>query len=377
MLCSPQAAHEIQEAEFPYQRGGLEDDATVHFGDPGATVHEHDRDLLDPESTLPAAKRHLDLESVPLGADPVERNALERAPAEALETPGRVGERHAGDEARVHVRAVREDEPRQRPVDDGDAVQVARAQHDVGILRGLEELADGVGVVREVGVHLEHELGAVRERVAEPVPVRRAESELPRAPDQVDARRLRLPRLHESRGPVGRAVVHHQHVQSVREPQQALQQRIDVVTLVVGGDDHRLLHQGAAPWAGSASGAYTGARRESHHPAPTSSRATPALASDSQNPTWNVRDSYRNTTLCRPSGTATARSRWSARRRVAARPSTVTFHSGYQRSASRRTAGRAASTSTSTSCSLYFVIVAFPAGRAGPGGIPGSFVSHV
>src|SRR5882672_2552026 len=94
---SLQAAQQVEEAELPHHPRGFEDDSSMHLRRAGAAIHEHDGDLLDPESALPAAERHLDLETVALRPHLVERDALERAAPEALEAPGRVRERHAGD----------------------------------------------------------------------------------------------------------------------------------------------------------------------------------------------------------------------------------------------------------------------------------------
>ena len=99
--------------------------------------------------------------------------------------------------------------------------------------------------MREIRVHLENELGAVAERVAEAFEVCRAQPELAGTLDQVDARIARRPRAHHAGGAVGRVVVHHQHVQPVRQRQQLPDHGVDVLALVVGGNDDELLHQAA------------------------------------------------------------------------------------------------------------------------------------
>src|SRR5262249_51162282 len=125
---------------------------------------------------------------------------------------------------------------------------------------------------------------------------------------------------------------------------------VDVLALVVRGNDDQLVHQADAPW-GCGAGTTAAGRRSSHTPAPSSTSETSALAMEVHSPTLNDVETKRNVTAWCPAGTATARGAWSARGSRAGLPSPVTFQPGYHRSASRSTAGRCASTSTSTSCS--------------------------
>ena len=99
--------------------------------------------------------------------------------------------------------------------------------------------------MREVGVHLEHVLGALRQRVAEPRDVGRTEPELARPLEQVDAGIGGLALQDQRAGAVGRVVVDDQHVQPERQRQQLVQQAADVVAFVVGGDDDEVLHRHA------------------------------------------------------------------------------------------------------------------------------------
>ena len=187
------AAEEGQEAQAPHQAGGLPDDVPAHLRHAGAAVREHDGDLADPHPPLPALEAHLDLEA--RSRRTVTRSSRTASSARRrkhLNPPVRVVHRQAGHDAGVEVGRVREDEPVEWPVDHRDlAVEVARAQHQVGLPRRLEEAGDDRRVVREVGVHLEHVLGAVLEGVAEAVPVGRAQPHLARALEQVDARLAR------------------------------------------------------------------------------------------------------------------------------------------------------------------------------------------
>jgi hypothetical protein len=89
--------------------------------------------------------------------------------------------------------------------------------------------------VGEVGVHLQDEAGAARERLAEAGDVSRAEPFLARAVEDVDVLVPRRQSVGDRAGPVGRAVVDDQHL-GVRRQLRAggLDQRLHVLGLVVG-----------------------------------------------------------------------------------------------------------------------------------------------
>src|SRR5262249_32866798 len=126
VIGSVPAAHEAHQAQPPDHADRFPDDAAAHLGNAGATIHEHDGDLADLEPALPALERHLDLERIAVGADPLEPDPLQGPAAEALEAAGRVVHRQAGDQTSVHVGGTRKDEAIEGPVDHPDAVQVAR-----------------------------------------------------------------------------------------------------------------------------------------------------------------------------------------------------------------------------------------------------------
>ena len=127
--------------------------------------------LDDREALPPAPEVHLDLERVAVRPDRAEFDRLQHLAAEALEAARGVAERQSRDDMRVDVREVAEEEPLERPVDDVGARDVARTQNDIVLLGSADEIRDDVGVVREVGVHLDDEvdvrcLERVRERRA-------------------------------------------------------------------------------------------------------------------------------------------------------------------------------------------------------------------
>ena len=78
----------------------------------------------------------------------------------------------------------------QRPVHHADAVQVARADHQVVRRRRGHEIGQVVGIVREVGVHLADEVRRpFRDRVLQAVDVGAAEAARPGAVHDLDAAR--------------------------------------------------------------------------------------------------------------------------------------------------------------------------------------------
>ena len=82
---------------------------------------------------------------------------MQGAAAEAFEAAGGVGKGHAGDDAHIAGGARAEQEAFDRPIDDADAVAIARAENQVGILGRLDEAGDVVGVMGEIAVHLHDE----------------------------------------------------------------------------------------------------------------------------------------------------------------------------------------------------------------------------
>ena len=75
-----------------------------------------------------------------------------------------------------------------------------------------QELRQHLRGVREIGIHLDHELGRHRERRAESLLVRRADAELRTVVDEVHAGIRGGHLAHQGRRPVRRVVVHHHHV---------------------------------------------------------------------------------------------------------------------------------------------------------------------
>jgi len=132
------------------------------------------------------------------------------------------------------MEAPRESSRRERPVLDPASAHVPRAEGDVRArLDGGDQPRYVVGVVREVAVHLQHELGAVREHAPEARDVRRPEPFLALAVEDRDPVVLGGEPVGDLTRPVGGVVVDDEDVHAVvgERPHH----RLEVLALVVGG----------------------------------------------------------------------------------------------------------------------------------------------
>ncbi len=140
-------------------------------------------------------------------------------------------DRHEED-ARVDRGAAGDQAPHEPPVGGAAAGDVAGTEREIGALLDCGDQPRHVGrVVREVAVHLEHELGAAREDVPEPVDVGAAESLLPRPVEHFDPGKFGGEPIGDLARPVGGVVVDDKDVHVlVRE---RAHHRLEVLALVV------------------------------------------------------------------------------------------------------------------------------------------------
>ena len=132
------------------------------------------------------------------------------------------------------------------PVRDRPARDVAGAEHEVGaVLGGRDQRRHRGRVVREVAVHLEHELGAVGERAAEPGDVGRAEPLLRGAVEHV-RRTGSSAASRSASSPVPSGEL--SSITSTRSPSrrtaaERAHHRLEVLELVVGGEADGRAHR--------------------------------------------------------------------------------------------------------------------------------------
>src|SRR2546429_260637 len=121
-------------------------------------------------------------------------------------------------------------------------MQVARTQHDIRLLCIPNKLRQARGIVREIGVHLDDVLRAALESVTKSRDVGRTEPHLARALDQMDPRLARHAGTHQITGAVRGTIIHYEHLEIERQRQHLIEQRSDVVPLVVRWNHHELFH---------------------------------------------------------------------------------------------------------------------------------------
>ena len=142
---------------------------------------------------------------------------------------------------------------RRAPVAQAAAGDVARAEREVGAAGDAVEQRGQVGrVVREVGVHLDHVPAPRAQRVLEARHVGAAEAGLARPVEDLDVVARGRQRVGDLAGPVGRAVVDHQHADArAARRSTRVHERLEVLGLVVGGEDDPGRHERRVGYATS------------------------------------------------------------------------------------------------------------------------------
>ena len=90
--------------------------------------------------------------------DAIERECLQGLAAPAFESASEVRERHPGHQADIDTGELAEQQPFEIPVDHVDPGHIPGADHQVGILRGLQKLRNVHRVVRKIAIHLENKI---------------------------------------------------------------------------------------------------------------------------------------------------------------------------------------------------------------------------
>ena len=142
------------------------------------------------------------------------------------------GERHPGDELNILGGAFAEHEPAQRPIDDPDAIEIARAEDEVRVLGRLEEHGDIVGVMGKIAIQLEDEFVTVFQGPFEAGDVSAAKAVLFGAMQDVNGVVPRGQFIRDLAGAVRGVVIHHQHIDLDWQGEKAFGERRKVFPLV-------------------------------------------------------------------------------------------------------------------------------------------------
>ncbi len=128
------------------------------------------------------------------------------------------------------------------PIFRASAACVSGAECDIGVVHRVEEFRDRRGIVREIGVHLHDEfrIGPGLEDMIKSGDVGRAQAGFRFAAKDFDVPGMLRRQGFGGIGGAVRTIVVHEENPGIRDVfENAGQQRIEVVSLVVGGDDYR------------------------------------------------------------------------------------------------------------------------------------------
>lgn len=224
-------------AQTHYTEESLAEYAAAHLRHAFTSVDEYHRHFLNLEAYLVCRKLHLYLEAVALEAYLVQLNGLEHAALVALKS--RSGVVHL--EARHHAHILRckiaHQHSSYRPVHHVHSAHVARAYGNVValVVACRIEARQVVGVVTEVGVHLEYIVISVLQGPFKARYVCRAQAQLAAAlNDKQTVGKLALHQsVNYSRGAVGRAVVYHENIKTFFKREHRPYNLLDVLFLVI------------------------------------------------------------------------------------------------------------------------------------------------
>ena len=227
-------------SQTPDHPDGFAHDRLRHLARPFGPVDEHDRDLDDLEAAASRPGSSSRSERRNRSTQPYQSQSLrERDLRKHLKPPVRVPDLQPRYDPRIDVREIAQDEPSDRPVDDGHfAVAIARAEDEVGALMRLEELRAGA---RDRARSRRPSRRRTRSRARAPSESRRCRRcpapSSSRALMKVDARVRRHDAFNDRRGAVRRAVVDDQYVERRILREHRIDEPCDVLAFVVRRDD--------------------------------------------------------------------------------------------------------------------------------------------
>ncbi len=198
----------------------------------------------------------LDEEPVTIGPHRRIVDLLQQPDADRPESRGDVPATKAQHAPGVAVRPPRQRPPVPGPIGHVAALDIARADGVVGpAIEFAEQFGHALRLVRQVGIHLHHDVVVVLDGPVEPRLVGGPQTGLPGPTEHMDPAQLPACGFGDVGGAVGAVVVDHEHLGRRRHPTDALDDLGDVVGLVVGGHDHDRAHRpGSVPLGGCEAG---------------------------------------------------------------------------------------------------------------------------
>ena len=229
-------------AQTHHAKERLAEDAAAHFARALATVDEHHRHLLDLEANLVGGVFHLNLEGIALEADLIEVDGLQHTATVADEARGGVVDADARDKAHILRGEVAHQYAAHGPVDHVDALNVTGPHGHVAalVVAGGIKARQVVGVVAEVGVHLEDVLIIALERPFEASDIGCAQSLFATALNQEEAvgKLVALQPFHDVGRTVGTAVVNYKNMEAFLQAKDGADNLLHVLLLVIRGDNN-------------------------------------------------------------------------------------------------------------------------------------------
>src|SRR5262249_39175782 len=221
-----------------HHRPALQEDPPGHLGPPSRPVREDDRDLDEAQAGPVAQVGDLDLEGVPAGAPRGPIDSQQGPSAEALEPARAVPDRDAQEHTCVQAAESGYQAPHRRTRDGAAPIHAARPDDYVGGFGRRDEAAQVLHTMREVGVHLNDVFVLTGQCIPEAGEVCRREAVFVPPMNNVDAGLSLGEAVGDLAGAVRRVVVNDHHIQVGPQDKDAAHQPCQVLTLVVGGDDH-------------------------------------------------------------------------------------------------------------------------------------------
>ena len=240
MLCLWILSEPSVPTQTHHSEESLAEDATAHLAYALATVYKYHRHLLYLVAHLEGGVLHLNLEAITLEAHLVERNRLEHTTAVALEACCGVVYIESGDKAHILRGKVAHKHTAYRPVYNINTAYITRAYSQIVafVVTRRIKARQVVGVVREVGIHLEDVVVTILQSPLEAGDIGGAQAQLARTLDYEETVvKLGIDKpMHNLGCTVRTAVVDYEYVEALLKSQHRTDYLLYIFLLVVCGD---------------------------------------------------------------------------------------------------------------------------------------------